>query len=158
LSAVIIAALAGVLVCVSVSFIENKCRIDDPVGAVSVHGINGIWGMLALGLFADGSYGDGLNSVAGTVKGLFYGDPSQLIAQLACVGTLIVWGFGSSYLFIKLLDKIMGIRVPREAEVAGLDIPEMGVYGYPNFQLMSQDFDGIMSVPHPVSKGIDRKL
>jgi Amt family ammonium transporter len=142
LAAFVIGAVAGVLVCISVHFVEYRCKIDDPVGAISVHGVNGIWGILALGLFADGAYGDGLNGVAGGVTGLFYGNAGQLWAQLICIGVLIVWGFGSSYLFIKLIDKIMGIRVPKEAEVAGLDLPEMGAYAYPNFQLMSQDFDG----------------
>jgi Amt family ammonium transporter len=146
-SAFIIGAIAGVLVCISVTFVERKCRIDDPVGAISVHGVNGIWGILSLGLFADGVYGDGLNGIAGGVKGLFYGDAGQLAAQLICIGVLIVWGFGSSYLFIKLLDKIMGIRVSAEAEVGGLDIPEMGAYAYPNFQLQSQDFDGFAGMP-----------
>jgi Amt family ammonium transporter len=159
IAALIIGVVAGILVCVSVTFVENKCKIDDPVGAISVHGINGIWGILALGLFADGSYGDGLNGVAGTVKGLFFGDASQLLAQLVCVAVLIIWGFGSSYLFIKLLDKIMGIRVSKEAEVAGLDIPEMGVLGYPNFQLTSPDFDGIAmaNLPPPMHKDRDVK-
>ncbi len=144
-SAAIIGAIAGVLVCVSVVVVENKCKIDDPVGAISVHGVNGIWGILALGLFADGTYGDGLNGISGGVTGLFYGDPGQLWAQLICIGVLVVWGFGASYLFIKLLDKIMGIRVAKEAEVGGLDIPEMGAYAYPNFQMQSQDFDGFDS-------------
>ncbi|MDP4089671.1 MAG: ammonium transporter, partial [Bacillota bacterium] len=98
--------------------------------------VNGCWGILATGLFADGSYGDGFNAVAGTVKGLFYGDPSQFVAQLICVGVLIVWGFGSSFAFWKILDKIMGIRVPAEAEVQGLDLPEMGVLAYPDFSLV----------------------
>ncbi len=142
-SATIIGLIAGVLVCVAVSLIENKGKIDDPVGAISVHGVNGIWGIIALGLFADGTYGSGLNGVDGFVKGLFYGDPGQLLAQLVCVGTLIAWGCGSSWLFIKLIDKIMGIRVSKEAEIGGLDIPEMGALGYPNFQITSQDFDGI---------------
>ena len=54
-------------------FIDQKLRIDDPVGAIAVHGVNGAWGCLALGLFADGTYGEGWNGVAGTVTGLFYG-------------------------------------------------------------------------------------
>ena len=145
LAAFIIGAVAGILVCVSVNVVENKCKIDDPVGAISVHGVNGIWGILALGLFADGTYGDGLNGVTGGVAGLFYGNAGQLWAQLICIAVLIGWGFGSSYPFIKLLDKIMGIRVSREAEIAGLDVPETGAYAYPNFQLMSQDFDGFQT-------------
>jgi Amt family ammonium transporter len=145
LASVIIGAVAGVLVCISVYVVENKFKLDDPVGAISVHGVNGIFGIISLGLFADGTYGDGLNGVAGGVRGLFYGDASQLAAQLICIAVLIVWGFGSAYAFIKLLDKTMGIRVSKEAEIEGLDIPEMGALGYPNFQMMSQGLDGYTS-------------
>ena len=146
IAAAFIGVVAGLLVCVAVHFFEHRCKLDDPVGAISVHGVNGIWGILALGLFADGTYGDGFNGVAGAVRGLFYGDPGQLVAQLICIGTLIVWGFGSSYLFIKLLDKTMGIRVSKEAEVSGLDLPEMGAYAYPDFQLTGHDFDGFTAL------------
>ncbi len=137
-----IGVVGGILVCISVSVVERKFKIDDPVGAISVHGVNGIWGILALGLFADGSYGDGFNGVAGTVRGLFYGDASQLVAQLICIGTLIVWGVGMSFLFYKALDKVWGLRVPAEAEVGGLDMPEMGMLAYPDFQLKSPEYDG----------------
>ncbi|MFA0814416.1 MAG: ammonium transporter [Anaerofustis sp.] len=139
ISAFIIGAVAGVLVCISVSFIENKCKLDDPVGAISVHGVNGIWGIIALGLFADGTYGTGLNGVDGAVTGLFYGDAGQLIAQLICVAVLIIWGFGSSFLFYKALDKIIGIRVQAADEVEGLDMPEMGVLAYPDFTLKNNE-------------------
>src|SRR2546422_4846022 len=80
-SAVLIGGIAGVLVCVAVFFIDGKLRIDDPVGAISVHGVNGLWGILSLGLLADGTYGDGWNGVNGAVRGLFYGDASQFVAQ-----------------------------------------------------------------------------
>lgn len=139
--AVLIGAVAGVLVCVSVLFIDQKLRIDDPVGAVSVHAVNGIWGIIATGLFADGTYGDGFNGVAGGVRGLFYGDPGQLWAQLINVAVLIVWGFGASYVFYKVLDKTMGLRVSAEAEIAGLDMPEMGGKAYPNFVLNNPEGD-----------------
>jgi Amt family ammonium transporter len=145
IAAALIGAIAGILVCISVYVVENKFKLDDPVGAISVHGVNGIFGILSVGLFADGTYGDALNGVAGGVRGLFYGDASQLAAQLVCIAVLIVWGFGSSYLFVKLLDKTMGIRVKKEAEIEGLDIPEMGALGYPSFQMMSQGIDGYTS-------------
>lgn len=135
-SAFFIGGIAGVLVCVSVAFVENKLKLDDPVGAISVHCVNGLWGVLALGLFADGSYGDGLNGVAGGVTGLFFGDSSQFVAQLIAVAVLFVWGFGVSYAFIKVIDKVWGIRVSPEAELNGVDIPEMGVTAYPDLQLM----------------------
>lgn len=134
-AAFFIGAISGVLVCVAVRVVEDKLKIDDPVGAISVHAVNGIWGMIALGLFADGTYGDGLNGVAGTVKGLFYGDPSQLGAQLVAVVTLIIWGFGSSFIFWKITNKLVGIRVKPEDEIKGLDIPEMGMLAYPDFTL-----------------------
>jgi ammonium transporter, Amt family len=145
-SAMIIGAVAGILVCVSVWIVENKMKIDDPVGAISVHGVNGLWGLLALGLFADGTYGSGINGVEGTVRGLFFGGSGQLWAQLISMGTVIVWGIGTSWLFWKTLDKIMKIRVKPEHEIAGLDLPEMGVLAYPDFQISSSiGKDGIES-------------
>ncbi len=85
--AVLIGVIAGVLVVYSVFFVEQKLKVDDPVGAISVHGVNGAWGVLSLGLFADGKYGDGWNGVPGTVTGLFYGAPKQFVAQV--IGTLV---------------------------------------------------------------------
>jgi Amt family ammonium transporter len=140
-SAFIIAFIGGLLVCVAVPFVENKLKLDDPVGAISVHCVNGIWGTISLGLFADGSYGDGLNGVAGGVTGLFYGDASQLFAQLIAVVVLFVWGFGLSFVFFKVLDKVWGLRVSAEAELAGLDVPEMGVSAYPDLKLVETDLD-----------------
>jgi len=90
-SAVTIGAVAGVLLCISVFFVERVLKVDDPVGAISVHGANGAWGLLSLGLFADGTYGDGLNGVANTVRGLFYGDASQFGAQIVGVFTNFIF-------------------------------------------------------------------
>ncbi|HEY8661909.1 MAG TPA: ammonium transporter [Hanamia sp.] len=130
LSAVIIGAIAGILVIVAYNFVDRKLKIDDPVGAFAVHGVNGAWGCLALGLFADGSYGDGWNGVPGTVKGLFYGDGKQFIAELIGVLTCAIFVFVVMYLFFKISNKITPIRVSAADEIAGLDIPEMGVHGY----------------------------
>ena len=134
-SAVIIGGIAGVLVVLSVLFVEGTLKVDDPVGAVSVHGTCGAWGVLSLGLFADGVYGDGWNGVPGTVTGLFYGDASQFAAQ--CVGTLtcFVFVFTAFYAFFKLVDVTIGNRVPASVELEGLDIPEMGALAYPDFVL-----------------------
>jgi ammonium transporter, Amt family len=134
-SAVLIGFIAGILVCVSVFFVERTLKVDDPVGAFSVHGVNGAWGVLSLGLLADGTYGDGLNGVSGTVKGLLYGDASQFFAQ--CLGTLtnIVYVFVVSYVFFKILDKIVGLRVSEEVELEGLDMSEVAVNAYPEFNL-----------------------
>ena len=141
ISAFVIGLIGGILVCLAVPFVENKLKLDDPVGAISVHCINGIWGVLAVGLFADGTYGDGLNGVAGGVTGLFFGDASQLIAQLIAVAVLIVWGFGVSLIFFKVLDAVWGLRVAPEDELEGLDIPEMGVLAYPDSQLVQSELD-----------------
>src|SRR5207244_10184154 len=83
-SSVIIGVIAGLLVCISVEFVDRKMRVDDPVGALSVHGANGLWGVISVGLFADGksNYGGSWNGVPGNVTGLFYGDAGQLVAQL----------------------------------------------------------------------------
>jgi Amt family ammonium transporter len=130
-SAAIIGLVSGVLVIEAAFFIERKLRIDDPVGAVAVHGVNGAWGMLALGLFADGAYGDGWNGVAGTVKGLFYGDASQFVAQLIGVCVNIIYVAAMGWIVFKLIGLITGgLRVSAKDELEGLDIPEMGVEGY----------------------------
>jgi ammonium transporter, Amt family len=129
-AAVLIGAVAGVLVVVSAMFFERTLKIDDPVGASAVHGVNGAWGVLSLGLFANGVYGDGLNGVAGGVRGLFYGDPAQLLAEvigiLANIGYVGVVGVAA----FLLIEKIVGNRVEAEDEIAGLDLPEMGILGY----------------------------
>jgi Amt family ammonium transporter len=131
-SSILIGAIAGILVIVAALFIDRKLKIDDPVGAVAVHGVNGFWGILALGLFADGSYGDGWNGVPGTVKGLFYGDASQFFAELIGGVACFVFVFPVMYGFFMLCKKtkIIGLRVSAQEEMEGLDIPEMGVLGY----------------------------
>lgn len=136
----IIGAIAGILVCISVETLD-KLKIDDPVGAVSVHGVCGLFGMLCVGLFPDGSafYGGAWNGVDGAVKGIFYGDSGQLIAQLIGMVTVIVWGFGLSYLFFKLLNATVGMRVSPEVEFQGLDIEETGVAAYPDFAILGKD-------------------
>lgn len=141
ISSMIIGIIAGVLVCLAVPFVENKLKLDDPVGAISVHCANGLWGVISLGLFADGTYGDGINGVSGGVKGLFYGDVKQFIAQLIAVAVLFIWGFGVSFLFFKVLDKVWGLRVSPEDELDGLDVPEMGVLAYPDRQLVRSELD-----------------
>lgn len=154
-SAAIIGIVAGVLVCLAVYFIEHVLKIDDPVGAVAVHFVNGAWGLLSVGLFADGTYGDGLNGVKGGVTGLFFGGGfSQLAAQAIDVSVIIVWGIGVGYLFYKTLDKIMGIRVPAEDEINGLDLPEMGVLAYPDFALTPSHLSGKSGINTGESAGV----
>jgi len=131
-SAIIIGAVAGVLVVVSAMFIEQKLKIDDPVGASSVHGTCGAWGVLSLGLFANGSYGDGFNGVPGKVTGLFFGDSMQFFAE--CIGVVanFVYVGGMTAVALFVIGKMVGNRVSVEDEIAGLDIPEMGVLAYPD--------------------------
>lgn len=133
-SAVIIGLIAGVLVIWSVFFVERTLKVDDPVGAVSVHGTCGAWGVLSLGIFADGVYGDGWNGVPGTVRGLLYGAPSQLIAEAIGVVTNFVVVFTLCYVFFRVLDALVGMRVSEEVEMQGLDVPEMGAEGYAGYR------------------------
>lgn len=152
----IIGAIAGVLVCVSVETLD-RLQIDDPVGAVSVHGVCGLFGVLCVGLFADGSafYGGAWNGVSGAVRGLFYGGSGQLVAQLIGCLTIIVWGFGLSFLFFKLLDAVVGMRVPASVELEGLDATETGVLAYPEFPIMGRVYT---HNPDPGEVGVGRVL
>jgi Amt family ammonium transporter len=132
-SAVLIGGIAGVLVIVAFLALERRLKIDDPVGAVAVHGVCGAFGTIAVGLFADGRYGDGLNGVAGPVTGLFAGGGAgQLWAQLVGVATNFTWisaaGLGAWWLTGRLVG---GHRVSREVELDGLDGDELGVHAYP---------------------------
>jgi Amt family ammonium transporter len=137
IGACIIGLVAGVLVCLSVEFVERVMKVDDPVGAISVHGTNGIWGIISVGLFADGksNYGGSWNGVNGNVTGLFYGDASQLVAQLIGAATLIGFVFTFSFVVNLAVDALVGQRVGSEAELGGLDMPEMGALCYPEFEV-----------------------
>jgi Amt family ammonium transporter len=130
-AAVLIGVVAGVLVVWAVALLERRFRIDDPVGAIPVHGVCGAWGALAVGLFADGSWGHGWNGVATPVRGLLFGDPGQLVAQLVGVVTNAVFVFAAAYGFFRLVDRVLGNRVPAEVEYQGLDALEMGTDAYP---------------------------
>jgi Amt family ammonium transporter len=142
-----VGGLAGIFVVFSVFFFD-KLGIDDAVGANTVHGVNGLWGILALGLFADGTYGGGFNGVGATeymgkavvagtsggVTGLLYGDSKQFMAQCIAGLTCFTWCFVSTAVIFTIVGKVVGgNRVPPEVEIAGLDIPEMGAPGYPEF-------------------------
>ena len=133
--AFIIGAISGILVCAAVGWID-KMHVDDPVGAVAVHAFNGLWGVISVGLFADGSFGGGTGNIAHNVVGLFNGGGfSQLAAQLIGCLTLVVWAFGLSWVFFKVLNAVMGLRVSKEVEIGGLDLPETGVLAYNDFEL-----------------------
>ncbi len=130
-AAVLIGLVAGLVVVRVVRLLERRLRIDDPVGAFAVHGACGTWGALALGLFADGSYGFGWNGVAGPVRGLFFGDPGQLLAQCIGIAANLVFVSAAAFGFFRLVERVMGNRVPAEVEHAGLDALEMGTDAYP---------------------------
>jgi Amt family ammonium transporter len=140
-AAAIIGLVAGILVCVSVWFWDNVAHVDDPCGAVSVHGVCGVWGLIALGLFADGTYGAGWNGVSGNVTGIFYGDGGQLVAQLISVGVSFAWAFGVTTVIFGAYKMISSIRVTPEVEIQGLDLPEFGVAGYSGF-VMERELHG----------------
>ncbi len=147
IGAAIIGLVAGLLVCVSVEFVERVLKVDDPVGAISVHGTNGLWGVISVGLFADGTsnYGGSWNGVNGSVRGLFYGDPGQLVAQLIGVVTLLGFVFSFSYAANYVIDLIVGQRVSPADELEGLDIPEMGALCYPEFVLKPEGVGAAMA-------------
>ena len=140
----IIGLIAGVLVVESVFFFD-KIKIDDPVGAISVHGVNGAWGCLSIGLFADGTYGDGWNLVPGTVKGLFYGGGlSQFWAEFVGVISCFIIVAILSFIVYKIADVIVGNRTETKTEIDGLDVPEMGILGYNGFEM-----DKAIETHHP---------
>ena len=137
-AAAVIGGVAGTLVVYSVEFWDRR-HIDDPCGAISVHGVGGAWGVLSVGLFADGTYGKDWNGVSGTVKGLFYGDVGQLWAQIAHVLVGFVWAWGVTWIIFSVAKRFIQIRVAPEVEIQGLDVPEFGVLCYPDFVLSSTE-------------------
>src|SRR5438094_1070624 len=125
-SAVLIGGIAGVLVCVAVFFIDGKLRIDDPVGAISVHGVNGLWGILSLGLLADGTYGDGWNGVNGAVRGRFYGAASRFVAQLVG-GAATLQGVGAMAFVAYQVHAVVVMRQRVTPEVQDLGLGLTGI-------------------------------
>lgn len=162
-AAAVIGSIAAVLVVESVFFFERR-GIDDPVGAISVHGVCGIWGVLTIGIFSDGRYGAGWNGTTGSttdgkgVTGILYGSGKFLgsgsfgklgFGQLGsqAIGSLViifVMG-GIAWVFFKAQDKLTkgGIRSEQADEEAGLDLPEMGVLAYDNLQVRELDIVGV---------------
>ncbi len=124
---ILIGFASGLLVVLSIEFIDKVLKIDDPVGASSVHGVCGAWGTLACGLFnLDG--------------GLFYGGGfGQLGVQLIGVGAFFVWAFGVGWVVFSILKGFMGLRVEKDEELKGLDIAEHGSESYNGFQLFTTE-------------------
>jgi len=116
-SAVILGLVAGVLVVLSVMFFDKVAKIDDPVGAISVHGVCGAWGTLAAGLFD-------INGFSWSVVGV------QALGVLTC----FAWAFTTAYILFKIIDKTIGLRVSKEEELDGLDFGEHGLEAYPEFE------------------------
>ena len=115
-----IGLVAGIIVVISVEFFDNKAKIDDPVGAVSVHMVNGIWGTVAVGLFSNGGNG--------VMPGLFYGGGAvQLGTQLMGIVSVAAYVLIVMFIIFKLIDKAVGLRVPAQVEIDGLDIHEHGL-------------------------------
>jgi len=130
LSALLIGLVAGILVVLAVEFIDFKLKIDDPVGAISVHGVCGAFGTLAVGLFAEAQFaGEGVN-------GLFYGGGLKLLGvQALGVFSVFIWVIITSGLLFFIIKKTIGLRVSREEELKGLDIEEHGMESYSGFQI-----------------------
>ncbi|OHB34991.1 MAG: ammonium transporter [Planctomycetes bacterium GWA2_40_7] len=124
-AAVAIGFIAAIILKVSLYYVEHTLRIDDPVGAISVHGANGLWGLLSVGIFADGSYLG--------VKGLIAGSGWQLLSQFIGCVVLMLWTLGIGYLMFLILKKTVGLRVPVSVENSGIDIYEHGISCYPGF-------------------------
>jgi Amt family ammonium transporter len=128
-AALVIGVVAGFIVCYGVWFLEKK-GVDDVVGAVSVHGFNGLWGLIALGIFADGTYG--VYAVDGPlVTGLLYGNAGFFAAQLINAAVVAAWALGTGFALFYGLKKTVGLRVSPEEELQGLDITEHNVSAYP---------------------------
>jgi Amt family ammonium transporter len=139
-SAVVIGAIAGAIVCAGVLFNERVLKVDDPCGAVSVHGYCGWFGAVAVGIFADGAYGAGWNGVGATsylgvagrgVSGLLAGDMSQFLVQLGGATLCAVYAFAFTFVVFKVVNAVMPMRVSKEVELEGLDVPEFGMEAYP---------------------------
>lgn len=128
--AMAIGLIGGIIAVFAVLFFERVLRVDDPVGAVSVHGICGVWGTLAVGLFGTTAIDSGLLS-----NGLLYGGTSQIGIQALGVAAVFAFVFPVSLILFKLIQATMGLRVSEEAELEGLDISEHGNEAYADFQV-----------------------
>ncbi|RME84715.1 MAG: ammonium transporter [Caldilineae bacterium] len=130
--ALLIGLIAGGVLVFALDFVERVLKVDDPVGAVAVHGFNGVWGTLAVGLFASPAAGQ--LTAMGDVAGLFYGGGfAQLGVQALGTGVIGLWAFGLAFLLFKVCDLTFGIRISPQEELEGLDISEHGTTSYPEF-------------------------
>ena len=156
--AIIIGAVAGLLVCFGVWFLDYKLHIDDPVGAVAVHMLNGIWGTIAVGLFATKTApGYGIADANGeTMLGLFYGGGFKLLGiQLIGVVTVTAWAAVTITITFLAIKAVLGLRVSEEEEITGLDATEHGLpSAYAGFAIMDVSGD-IMDVNENTDLGVE---
>ena len=138
--AIVIGVIAGTIVSYGVLFNERTLKIDDPCGAISVHGYCGWLGAVSVGIFADGTYGSGWNNVgvvsylgkAGQgVTGLLHGDASQFLVQLGGATLCALYAFGFTFVVFKMVNAVYPIRVSADVETEGLDGPQFGMLAYP---------------------------
>jgi Amt family ammonium transporter len=152
-AAAVIGSLAAVIVIEAAGFIERRLKIDDPVGAIAVHGVGGVFGVLCVGIFSDGAYGAGWNlttkgaaASASGVTGILYdvGLGSRQLAAQAIGAATVIFVMGTIvYAFFRIQNAIMkgGIRSEEADEIAGLDLPEMGALAYPDFEFAIEQSD-----------------
>jgi Amt family ammonium transporter len=134
-SAILIGLVGGVVVVLAIVFIDKVLRVDDPVGAISVHAVCGVWGTFALGLFAQDMFAPGT-----TGDGLFFGGGWKLLgAQALGVVSVFVWCMIIGFLLFYVIKNLVGLRVSREEELRGLDIDEHGMESYPGFQIFTTE-------------------
>jgi Amt family ammonium transporter len=132
-ASIIIGLVAGVLVVFAIEFIDKVLKVDDPVGAVSVHGVNGAWGTLAAGLFTHPELNDGAG-------GLFYGGGMGLLGvQAIGVASVFIWAFGAGFIVFSIVKAIVGVRVTEEEELKGLDLSEHNMESYNGFQIFTNE-------------------
>jgi ammonium transporter, Amt family len=152
-AAVVIGILAGLLVDAGVLFNERVIKVDDPCGAISVHGYCGWLGAVCVGIFADGTYGAGWNGVGATtylgkaglgVTGLLYGDYRQFFTQVGGATFMAVYIFGITYVVFSLVNAIKPIRVTMDEELEGLDVPQFGLPAYPEDEIVDVEPQGAM--------------
>ncbi len=145
-SSVVIGLLAGVIVDLGVLFNERVIKVDDPCGAISVHGYCGWFGAVCVGIFADGTYGAGWNGVGAAsylgkagqgVTGLIHGDVTQFFTQLGGATLCAIYAFGFTYIVFSIVNSIRSMRVSKEVELEGLDVPEFGLPAYPEDEIVN---------------------
>lgn len=130
MGAFFVGVVSGLLVCFGVWFCDYVIRVDDPVGAVAVHFCNGLWGTIAVGLFATTS------APSCEINGLFYGGGvHQLLLQITGVGSVLLWTGVTMFIVFKVIDKIFGLRVTDQEQLDGLDIHEHGMNAYYGFRI-----------------------